>query len=97
MDFFKRVSILRTFETDCYSICLHLLQCEKLAVEAAEKIMHELFFNETFYLQDPDARKKMLKNITIQQALESYKARLNRDLVKQVQNGVNHETEKIVH
>jgi hypothetical protein len=78
MDFLKRTSILKTFEVDCYSICFYILQCEKLAMEAATKVMLELYLHETFYLQDPEAKKITLKNTSIKQALELYKCHLNR-------------------
>ena len=61
MDFLKRVSILKTFEADCYSICFHLLQSEKLAIEAATSVMLELYLHETFYLQNPEEKKIIFK------------------------------------
>lgn len=42
-DIIDKVTVLGEYETDCYTICTHLLQCEKLALEASEHALLQLF------------------------------------------------------
>lgn len=71
--YYKRSNILREYEIYCYRICFYLLECEKLALQAAETTLYQLFFDHLFYLQDDKARKMQVLKASINGALHLYK------------------------
>ncbi|MCM3745793.1 hypothetical protein M3223_00355 [Paenibacillus pasadenensis] len=59
-----RIHSLRAAEQQCYSICMHLLKDEQLAVKAAQEALFEL------YCEDTVANRELVKKIAIRHALK---------------------------
>jgi hypothetical protein len=51
----ERLLRLRAVESDCYSVCLYLLQDEALAIQAAQEALCDMFRRDIF---EPDEAKK---------------------------------------
>ncbi|MGQ5395570.1 hypothetical protein ACT8ZS_32695 [Paenibacillus sp. M.A.Huq-84] len=65
----ERISILRKQETDCYSLCLYLLQCERLACMAAEDALYKLIQCDSFFTADLQTKDIMLRKMSMTSAL----------------------------
>jgi hypothetical protein len=61
----ERFNVLRAYETDCYSICYFLLQCERQAMEAAKSALLQLVHCDTFFEADPVNAVQMLRSESI--------------------------------
>lgn len=59
-----RIHFLRAAEPQCYSICMHLLNDEQLAVKAAQEALFEL------YCEDDSMNRESVKKIAIRHALK---------------------------
>ncbi|PZE22038.1 hypothetical protein CBW46_006480 [Paenibacillus xerothermodurans] len=73
MDMKKRLSILRKHETECYSVCLYLLQCERMACEAAKDALWHLMRCDSFFAAERSAQKQLLREESMRSALEQRK------------------------
>ncbi len=69
----KRSAILKNHENDCYSICFYLLQCEKLACEAAENALYNLIFCDTYFVSDSHTQSNLLRKESMKSALQTKK------------------------
>ncbi|KIL35778.1 hypothetical protein SD71_10200 [Cohnella kolymensis] len=65
MDIAKRVTILKGYETEIYSVCLHLLQCEEKAIEAAKTALFNIIKDDKFFHhKEKDSEEWMRKEAT---------------------------------
>ncbi|TBL77886.1 hypothetical protein [Paenibacillus thalictri] len=62
MDWNQRLSILRDYESACYSVCFFLLQCETMASEAAQNALIRLAQNDAFFQADSLSRQQVLRS-----------------------------------
>ncbi|TVY04483.1 hypothetical protein [Cohnella terricola] len=69
-DYAKRVSALKSFEVLCYSLCIHLLTEEVLAVHAAQAALLDLFADEQFWRLEDDERTKRVRRRAIARSME---------------------------
>jgi hypothetical protein len=57
----ERIQILKSHENECYRICLYLLDCESLALEAATITLHDLYFDHLFFKNNISDQKLFLR------------------------------------
>jgi hypothetical protein len=69
MDMKKRGAILKKHENKCYSICFYLLQCEKMAYEAAKHALYTLIMCDSFFVADCQTKSDILRKESIKSAL----------------------------
>ncbi|KIL38791.1 hypothetical protein SD70_24210 [Gordoniibacillus kamchatkensis] len=65
-----RISVLRQYESDCYSICLFLLQCEKMAHEAAKNALYHLITSDACFARDGSIRNELFRKEVAKCALQ---------------------------
>lgn len=65
-----RITMLKMHENDCYSICLYLLQSEKLACEAAQRALYNLSICDSFFAANPQTVSELLRKESIKSALQ---------------------------
>ncbi|MUG71578.1 hypothetical protein [Paenibacillus validus] len=70
METMERLSTLKKHETDCYSICYYLLQCDKTALEAAQKALCNLIKCDLFFVADAHTVRELLRKESIQSSLQ---------------------------
>ncbi|WP_461479586.1 hypothetical protein [Paenibacillus sp. PvR148] len=68
-----RITMLKKHENDCYSICLYLLQSEKLACEAAKKALYNLSICDSFFAANPQTVSELLRKESMRSALQMKK------------------------
>ncbi|MDF2962166.1 MAG: hypothetical protein K0S39_3901 [Paenibacillus sp.] len=66
----ERISILKKQENDCYSMCFYLLQCEKLACEAAKDALYNLVQSDSFFNADCRTQAGLLRKESMMSALQ---------------------------
>lgn len=69
LDVTERVSVLRKYETDCYSICYYLLDCEEAAAEAAKHTLMSLARFDLFFQADAAEAMAMLRKESMKAAV----------------------------
>ncbi|AFH62289.1 hypothetical protein B2K_16435 [Paenibacillus mucilaginosus K02] len=77
MEMIDRIAALKRHEVECYRICYYLLQCEKLASEAATIALRNLSCYDTFFTSELDKAKEILRKASLQSALSVKKKYLN--------------------
>ncbi|NOU94428.1 hypothetical protein GC093_14545 [Paenibacillus sp. LMG 31456] len=77
MDTAQRVAILKNYETECYSLCMYILRCESMALQASKEVLYYLFKCQTFFTQTDDDRNYSLRKESTRIALNIYKQSLN--------------------
>jgi len=65
----ERLSVLKRFETDCYSICFYLLKCEEAAVEAAQYTLSALMRMDSFFDVDSTEAVTILRKESVKAAI----------------------------
>lgn len=65
----ERAAVLKTYEADCYGICLYLLQDEEKACRAAQETLLQLIRCEPFFAAEPSMQRMMLCKISLKSAL----------------------------
>lgn len=66
----NRVKSLQDVEVFCYSLCIHLLVEEVLAVRAAKTALMDLFEDDQFWRLEGKERDKRVRNRAIARSLE---------------------------
>ncbi len=72
LSFKERVSLLRRYEIDCYRICFYILDCEQLALIAAQHTLSQLIHEESFFQQDDAYRSIQTKYMSKKYALQTH-------------------------
>jgi len=73
----QRLSVLQHYEELCYSICIYLVRCDKLAAEAAKNTLLQLAACDAFFAAADTEQKLLLRKESIRCSLEALKARIN--------------------
>lgn len=73
MEIKDRISFLKKYENDCYSICYYLLQSEKMACEAAKKALFNLSRCESFFAANSQTVRELLRKEAMKSALQMKK------------------------
>jgi hypothetical protein len=65
-----QINQIRCYEIVCYSMCYYLLDCEHLALTAAQDTLFQLLNDEAFFLMDDihktEHTKKMSRKVATQ-------------------------------
>jgi hypothetical protein len=69
-DYRKRIDYLKSVEVLCYSLCIHLLTEEILAIQAAKATLLDLFSDEKFWLLGSSERDKRIRRQAISRSIE---------------------------
>lgn len=77
-DYRNRLDRLKAVEVLCYSLCIHLLTEEVLAITAAKAALIDLFADEQFWSLDGAERDKRVRKKAIARAMELLVNRRNR-------------------
>ncbi len=72
LSFEERVDLLRSYETDCYRICYFILNCEQLALTAAQHTLFQLLNDDNFFQQDDVYRALRTKYMSKKSALQTH-------------------------
>ncbi|WP_281887967.1 hypothetical protein [Paenibacillus sp. YYML68] len=48
----EKMQGLRRYESECYRICMYMLQCETLAVQAAKQALERLLYCDAFFVSN---------------------------------------------
>ncbi|TDF95074.1 hypothetical protein [Paenibacillus piri] len=67
----ERIALLRHHEEFCYSICLYLVRCDKLACEAAAAALFNLAHCESFFQAGEMDRHQLLRKESARCALQT--------------------------
>ncbi|NTZ17995.1 hypothetical protein EXW96_10570 [Paenibacillus sp. JMULE4] len=70
MEIKDRISFLKKHENDCYSICYYLLQSEKMACEAAKKALYSLSRCDSFFAENTQAVRELVRKEAMKSALQ---------------------------
>lgn len=68
----ERVSLLKTYEVECYRICYAFLNQESLAMEAAMKAIFTLYREDSFFNSNTDQQKSALRRTALKSSLQIY-------------------------
>ncbi|WP_372629241.1 hypothetical protein [Cohnella sp.] len=66
----NRIESLRSVESFCYSLCIHILVEEVLAWNAARLALLDLYQDELFWQADQEGRKRIVRKRAVARALE---------------------------
>lgn len=66
----KRVESLKAVEVFCYSLCVHLLTEELLAMNAAKTVLLDLFADERFWELQGEWRDRRVRKQAISRSME---------------------------
>ncbi|MCZ8511833.1 hypothetical protein O9H85_05240 [Paenibacillus filicis] len=77
MELKERLTLMKAYETDCYSYCHYLLQREDAALEAAKQALCRLIRSDGFFEADPHARRNILRKESIAASLQVRKKMAN--------------------
>ncbi|UUZ86057.1 hypothetical protein LJK88_23055 [Paenibacillus sp. P26] len=66
----ERLSVLKRYETDCFGVCLYLLQSEAMACEAAKLTLLELMKDHAFFAADARTKSDMLRKEALRRSLQ---------------------------
>ncbi|OXS52421.1 hypothetical protein B1A99_34240 [Cohnella sp. CIP 111063] len=66
----NRLESLRSVESFCYSLCIHILVEEALAWNAARLALLDLYQDELFWQSDQEERKRIVRKKAVARALE---------------------------
>jgi hypothetical protein len=69
----ERLLVLKKHEDVCYSICLYVLQCEKMACEAAQTALYNLAKCDSFFVQNSQSKSILLRKESMKCALQLIK------------------------
>lgn len=83
----ERVSLLKTYEVECYQICYAFLHQESLAMEAATKTIFALYREDSFYKSDTDQQKSTMRRMALKSSLQIFQKTL-----KEINKEEAHET-----
>ncbi|WP_239613994.1 hypothetical protein [Cohnella mopanensis] len=70
IDYRNRIDRLKAVEVLCYSLCIHLLTEELLAVHAAKAALLDLYKDEQFWLLEDSERDQRVRKQAIRRSLE---------------------------
>ena len=71
----ERLAVLRRHEELCYSICLYLVRCDKLACEAAADALFNLAHCDSFFQAEETERLRQLRDEAARCALRAISRR----------------------
>jgi len=60
ISFNDKLTVLKQLETDCYSLCLFLLEEEKAAILAAQHTLIDLFDDSIFWKNDDSGKQSLM-------------------------------------
>lgn len=66
----NRVESLKAVEVFCYSLCVHLLTEEILAIKAAKTVLLDLFADERFWELEGEERDRRVRKQAIARSME---------------------------
>jgi hypothetical protein len=66
----NRVESLKAVEVFCYSLCVHLLSEEVLAMNAAKTVLLDLFADERFWVLEGEERDRRVRKQAIARSME---------------------------
>jgi|GEM_PF-4507912 len=69
-EYYNRIEALRSVESFCYSLCIHILVEEALAWNAARSALLDLYQDELFWQSDQEGRKRIVRKKAVARALE---------------------------
>jgi len=75
MEMRDRIKALRAQEPEVYGICMHLLQNEEAAIEAAKSALSRLFACRAYFESNAQERLRLAKRTAIRCAMEIWSVR----------------------
>lgn len=70
IEYKNRIANLKVFEVLCYSLCIHILVEEALAINATKAVLLDLFKDEQFWLLEGKERDKRARRLAIARSME---------------------------
>lgn len=68
--FQDKLTVLRSLEGTCYSLCVYLLRCERDAAEAAKRALVALFEDQQFWTSDSNDRLHRMRRTAVRECMQ---------------------------
>jgi hypothetical protein len=69
----QRATLLKSYETECYSVCFYLLQCETKAVEASKQALINIIRDDRFFLHQEHYRDECVRKAAARASIDVYR------------------------